>query len=62
MKSKKKEATLVFFPIFCIVITFITENVEMATSEVTQETIVKDIKSIKPEQAILEIITNAIDA
>lgn len=34
----------------------------MATSEVTQETIVKDIKSIKPEQAVLEIITNAIDA
>ena len=38
------------------------ESVGMATSEVTQETIVKDIKSIKPEQAILEIITNAIDA
>ena len=35
------------------------ESVGMATSEVTQETIVKDIKSIKPEQAILEIITNA---
>lgn len=38
------------------------KNVEMATSEVTQETIVKEIKSINPEQAILEIVTNAIDA
>jgi hypothetical protein len=38
------------------------ESVGMARNEINQEAIEKKIKSVSPEIALLEIITNAIDA
>lgn len=48
--------------IFYIVIAFIMKSVGMARNEINQEAIEKKIKSVTPEIALLEIITNAIDA